>query len=463
MWDLTFLGATGTVTGSKYRVRSDEAQLMVDCGLYQGVKQLRLRNRKPPPIDLDRLDAVVLSHAHIDHSGYLPALVRDGYDGPVYCTAGTRALCEVLLPDAGRIQEEDAEYANKKAFSRHKPALPLYTEEDAERAVARLVPVEFGEELTIGDLRIELRPAGHILGAASVAVHRKGRCLLFSGDLGRSDDLLMYPPTPPGRADWIVCESTYGDRRHPPGDPIASVGQVLRETLERGGTLLIPAFAVGRTQTVLYCLHHAFQRGLAPEVPIYLNSPMATSVTALYERFSALHRLDHAQCEEIFDRVHYVRSVAESKELSQRGRFPGVIVSASGMATGGRVLHHLKELLPDARNTVLLPGFQAEGTRGDALVTGAEAVKIHGAYVPVRARVVQFDFLSAHADQAGLIAWVQACEGDPREIHLTHGNPRASDALRRLLQERMKAPVNVPEYRDEVDLDGARTDRSRRT
>jgi metallo-beta-lactamase family protein len=453
MWDLAFLGATGTVTGSKYRVRSGKAQLLVDCGLYQGVKQLRLRNRKPPPVDVERLDALVLSHAHIDHSGYLPALVRDGYEGPVYCTPATRALCGILLPDAGRIQEEDAEYANRKHFSKHHPALPLYTEEDAMRALERLVPLDFGEELAIGDLRVELRPAGHILGAASVAIRRGGRCLLFSGDLGRSDDLLMLPPTPPGRADWIVCESTYGDRLHDKEDPIEAIGGLLRETLERSGMLLIPSFAVGRAQTVLYCLHEAFRRGLAPEVPIYLNSPMATSVTALYSRFASLHRLDRAECAEVFDSVHYVRSVDESKDLSQRGTFPGVIVSASGMATGGRVLHHLKTLAPDSRNTILLPGFQAEGTRGEALASGAEAVKIHGGYVPVRARVVQLDILSAHADQIGLMDWVQACEGEPRAVYLTHGNPRASDTLRRLLQERMQTAVSTPEYRDEVELD----------
>jgi len=453
VWDLSFLGATGTVTGSKYRVRSGSAQLMVDCGLYQGVKQLRLRNRKPPPLDVAQLDALVLSHAHIDHSGYLPALVRDGYDGPVYCTPATRALCEILLPDAGRIQEEDAEYANRKRFSKHHPALPLYTEEDAERALERLVPLDFGEELTLGDLRVELRPAGHILGAASVAIRRGGRCLVLSGDVGRSDDLLMPPPTPPGRADWIVCESTYGDRVHAKQDPIEAIGKLLRETLERSGMLLIPSFAVGRAQTVLYCLHQAFQRGLAPEVPIYLNSPMATSVTALYRRFASLHRLDRAECEEVFDSVHYVRSTEESKELSQRGTFPGVIVSASGMATGGRVLHHLKTLAPDARNTILLPGFQAEGTRGDALASGAKAIKIHGGYVPVEARVVQFDTLSAHADQTALMDWVQACEGEPRAVYLTHGNPRASDTLRRLLQERMRAAISTPEYRDEVELD----------
>jgi metallo-beta-lactamase family protein len=267
----------------------------------------------------------------------------------------------------------------------------------------------------------------------------------------------MHPPDPPGRADWIVCESTYGDRRHPPVDPVEALGTVLRETLERGGTLLVPAFAVGRTQTILYCLHHAFERGLAPRVPIFLNSPMATSVTALYRRFPGLHRLGARQCGEIFDPVHYVRGTEESKELSRRGTFPGVIVSASGMATGGRVLHHLKSLAPDERNTILLPGFQAEGTRGDALARGVDAVKIHGGYVPVRARVVQLDILSAHADQDGLLGWVRACEGEPRAVYLTHGNPRSSDTLRRLLQERMAAPVSTPEYRDTVRLDGKRT------
>ncbi|MEN8184853.1 MAG: MBL fold metallo-hydrolase, partial [Myxococcota bacterium] len=305
---ISFLGATGTVTGSKYVIETDREKLLVDCGLYQGVKPLRLRNWKRPPIELDDLDAVILTHAHIDHTGYVPALVRDGYRGSIYCTPPTAALCRILLPDSGRIHEEDAAYANRKGFSRHRPALPLYTEEDALRALERLAPLEFGTQLDVGSLQFRVQPAGHILGAGSVEVRSSAGSVLFSGDLGRSDDLLMRPPKPPASPDWIVIESTYGDRAHPDVDPIVAVAEILTRTLERGGTLLVPAFAVARAQSLLFCLHEVFRRGLAPEVPVYMNSPMATSVTQLYQRFSAYHRLSHERCAEVCGLAQYVRS-----------------------------------------------------------------------------------------------------------------------------------------------------------
>jgi metallo-beta-lactamase family protein len=450
---LQFLGATGTVTGSKYAITTARDRILVDCGLYQGLKQLRLRNRRELPLDVSKLDAVVLTHAHIDHSGFLPALVRDGYRGPIYCTPPTLALCEILLPDAGRIQEEDAAYANRKSFSRHHPALPLYTEEDATRALDHLVPIEFGESRRLDDLELCIQPAGHILGAGSATLTHEGRSLLLSGDLGREDAPLMRGPTPPDSPSWVVIESTYGDRAHTKVDPVEEIGRVLTRTLQRDGTLLIPSFAVGRAQTLLYCLHEVFRRGIAPEVPVYINSPMATSVTELYRRYHEYHRLPPELCEEVCGMAHFVRSVDDSRELSSRGRFPGVIISASGMATAGRVLHHLKSLAPDTRNTILLPGFQAMGTRGDALARGASTVKIHGGHVPVRAEVVQFDHLSAHADQAGLLAWIAGCSRRPRRTFVTHGDPLASDALRRRIEETLGFRVEIPEYRDEVTLD----------
>ncbi len=449
---LTFLGAAGTVTGSKYLVTTEHERVLIDCGLYQGVKQLRSRNWKRLPLALETLDAVILSHAHIDHSGYLPALVRDGYRGRVYCTPPTEALCRILLPDSGRLNEEDASYANRKGFSKHHPALPLYTEEDASRALERLVGLEFGESLEIGSLRIRMRPAGHILGAGSVEVAHEGKTLLLSGDLGRDDDLLMHPPEAPGSPNWIVMESTYGDRRHDQADPITELAALLERTLSRNGTLLIPSFAVGRAQTILYCLHQVFQRGLAPHVPVYLNSPMATSVTRLYQRFSEYHRLSPELCDEIWGSTHFVRSVEESRELSERGSFPGVIISASGMATGGRVLHHLRTLAPNRRNTILLPGYQAPGTRGDAIAHGVEAVKIHGAYVPVRAEVAQFDLLSAHADQRGLLDWLAKCAQKPKQVYVTHGEAVPADALRRKIAETHGITARVPEFREEVEL-----------
>ena len=449
--ELTFLGAAGTVTGSKYLLEAGGSRLLVDCGLYQGVKALRLRNWAPLPVEPASIDAVVLTHAHIDHSGYLPALVRDGFAGRVLCSPPTRELCEILLPDAGHLQEEDAGYANRKGFSKHAPAMPLYTEADAVAALAAIDARPFDGWHEAGAFRFRLRPAGHILGAASVEVEHGGRRVLFSGDLGRTDDLLMHPPASPGDPDWVVVESTSGDRVHEQADPFEALAGVLTRTLDKGGILLIPSFAVGRAQTMLYCLHEIFRRKLAPRVPVYVNSPMSTDVTELFRHSSAYHRLSKEECSAVCDVAHFVRSVDESKQLGA-SRTPSVIVSASGMATGGRVLHHLRALAPNRRNTVLFPGFQAPGTRGDALVHGATSVKIHCSHVPIEAEVVQLDIFSAHADQRGLLEWVGACEKPPRRVFVTHGEPVAADTLRREIGEALGFDAHVPDYKDTVRL-----------
>jgi metallo-beta-lactamase family protein len=449
---LTFLGAAGTVTGSKYLLEAAGTRILVDCGLYQGVKQLRLRNWAELPFPPDSIDAVLLTHAHIDHSGYLPALVRNGFAGPVFCSEPTRALCEILLPDAAYLQEEDAGYANRKGFSKHHPALPLFSEADADAAIARLVPVAFDAWGAVGALRFRLQPAGHILGAASIAVECGRRRILFSGDLGRSDDLLMRPPASPGAPDWIVVESTYGDRLHPQVDPFETLASILTKTCARGGVLLIPSFAVGRAQTLLYCFHEIFRRRLAPEVPVFVNSPMATDVTELFRRSTAHHRLDAALSGAVCDVARYVRGVEESRDLVAH-RSPCVIISASGMASGGRVLHHLRALAPDPRNTLLFPGFQAPGTRGDAIVRGARHVKIHGGMVPIEAEVIQLDAFSAHADQAGLLAWMRRCERPPRRVFVTHGEAVPADTLRRLVQNELGIAAHVPEYREKIELE----------
>ncbi|MBW2413231.1 MAG: MBL fold metallo-hydrolase [Deltaproteobacteria bacterium] len=449
---LTFLGATGTVTGSKYLLEADGHRVLIDCGLYQGVKQLRLRNWEALPVDPGSIDAVLLTHAHIDHSGFLPALARDGFEGRVFCTPPTRELCGILLPDSARIHEEDAAYANRRGYSKHHPALPLYTEADAERALGQFAALDFDRWSETGPLRFRFRPAGHILGAASVEVEHAGRSILFSGDLGRSEDLLMRPPAPPGAPDWVVIESTYGDRRHDKADPFESLAKVLTDTVDRGGVLLIPSFAVGRAQTLLFCFHEILQRELVPQVPIFMNSPMATDVTQLFRRSSEYHRLPDELCGNVCDVAHYVRGIEESKRLVAR-REPCAIISASGMASGGRVLHHLRALAPDARNTILFCGFQAPGTRGDALVHGATEVKIHGAYIPVEARVLQLDIFSAHADQADLLAWLGACESPPRGVFVTHGEPAAADTLRRRIQDTSGYPARVPAYLETVELD----------
>jgi metallo-beta-lactamase family protein len=449
---LTFLGGTGTVTGSKYLLEHEGRRLLVDCGLFQGLKQLRLRNWDAFAVPPSQIDAVVLTHAHLDHSGFIPKLVQLGFRGRVHCTAATRDLCGLLLPDSGRLLEEEADYANRHGFSKHSPALPLYTEQDALAALERFMPCEFDRAFEpIAGVRVLLRPAGHLLGAASVRVEWEQRALLFSGDLGRSQDLLMNPPAPPEAADWVVIESTYGDRAHAGVDALTLLADVVNRTAARGGIVLIPAFAVGRAQTLLYAIHLLKQQRRIPDVPAFLNSPMAADATRIYQRHRGEHRLSPEQCQAMGGAAHIVNSVEESKRLNEM-HMPAIIISASGMASGGRVLHHLKAFAPDHRNSILFAGYQAAGTRGAAIVGGAATVKIHGQHVPIRAEVAQIDSLSAHADRDELLAWVGALPAAPRHVFVTHGEPAAADTLRQAIEERHRWPCSVPEYRDGVEL-----------
>ncbi|MEZ6189376.1 MAG: MBL fold metallo-hydrolase [Planctomycetota bacterium] len=448
---LTFLGAAGTVTGSKYLLEAEGSRVLVDCGLFQGVKTLRQRNWAPYPLDPASLDGILLTHAHIDHSGYLPVLLRDGFEGRVHCTEPTRDLCAILLPDSGHLQEEDARHANRKGYSKHHPAQPLYTREDGERALARFSPLRFGEPLQVGAFEVRFAQAGHILGAASIHVRHRGKTAVFSGDLGRYDDLLMRSPEPPGEADWLLVESTYGDRQHPQGDPLDALERAARPCLERGGVLLLPSFAVGRAQTLIYALTRLFEAKRLPRVPVFLNSPMATDATALFRRHAAFHKLAADRCAEVCGGVTMVRSVEESMELDRRGG-PMIVISASGMLTGGRVLHHVKAYGPDPQNAIVLPGYQPPGTRGHALLQGAERLKIHGSYVPIRAEIGQLQVFSAHADQDDLLRWVGGCERPPRQVFVTHGEPAASDTLRREIQDRLGYKARVPEHGDSVEL-----------
>lgn len=450
---IQFLGATGTVTGSKYLLHAGGVRILVDCGLFQGYKQLRLRNWAPLPVLPAEIDAVVLTHAHLDHSGYLPLLVRGGFHKKIFCIEATRDLCKILLPDSGHLQEEDAAFANRHGYSKHTPALPLYTEEDAVRSLKHFSPVEFDARFAVaGGLNAELVHAGHILGASIATVHDGKRSITFSGDLGRDDDPIMRPPARIARTDFLLVESTYGSRRHGGGDPLAGLGSIIRETIARGGVIVIPSFAVGRAQELMYYLHLLKESGAIPaQLPIFLDSPMARDVTAIYRKHHDDHRLTHAQCEAMCHAATIINTVEESQEIDRK-QVPKVIISASGMATGGRVLHHLKAFAPDHRNTILFVGYQAGGTRGAAMVAGADSVKIHGAYVPVRAQVAQIDNLSAHADSDGLLAWLSGFEKPPRHTFIVHGEPDAADALRLRIQDELAWNCRVPEYLEQAEL-----------
>ncbi|WP_460136171.1 MBL fold metallo-hydrolase RNA specificity domain-containing protein [Pseudomonas sp. S1_E04] len=449
---MTFLGAAGTVTGSKYLLEHRDLHVLIDCGLFQGYKQLRLHNWDAFQLPVRELHAIVLTHAHLDHSGYLPLLVRNGYRGPVYATPATCELAKILLRDSGRLQEEEAEFANRHGFSKHDPALPLYTEQDAERALKLLRPIELHHRVAIAlGLTILLREAGHILGAATVEIVADGVTLVCSGDLGRPNDPLMFAPQTIEHTDYLLVESTYGDRRHVVEPPEQTLAEVINRTALRHGITLVPSFAVGRAQLLMYHLYRLKQQHAIPDLPIYLNSPMATDVTRLYQRFRSEHRLSLEECQGMCDGTHFITSVQQSIALDLQ-RSPAIIIAASGMATGGRVLHHLKALAPNPLNTLLVPGFQAGGTRGAQIVAGAPSVRIHGQDVPIRAEVVPMDTLSAHADADEIMQWLRGFTHAPTHTYVVHGEPNASDVLRRRISQELGWSVSVPEYRDQVEL-----------
>ena len=450
--NLAFLGAAGTVTGSKTLVTREGKQLLVDCGLFQGYKNLRLMNWEAFPFDPKRLDAVVLTHAHLDHSGALPLLVKHGFRGPVFASPGTIDVCGILLPDSGRLQEEDADYANRHHISKHKPALPLYTEDDAKRALRRLEPLPFEQRADVaGAFRLRLRPAGHILGASSVELTVNDTTVLFSGDLGRPDDSIMRAPTPIERADHVVVESTYGDRLHDTQDAELVLGDVIRRTAVRGGIVVIPAFAVGRAQSLLYAIWRLKSRAAIPDLPVFLNSPMAIDMTEIYHRHRAEHRLSVEECSGLCHVAKMVRSIEESRALVAQ-RHPAIIVSASGMATGGRVLHHLKALAPDHRNTIVFAGFQAGGTRGARIVAGEPSIRIHGEDVAVNAEVVSLPGMSAHADARQIVQWLATAPQSPRGIYLNHGEPAPADALRQRIERDLGWSATVPRLGQTVEI-----------
>jgi metallo-beta-lactamase family protein len=458
---LSFHGGAGTVTGSRHLLKADGSSVLIDCGLFQGLKELRLMNWEKPSFDIDAVDHLLLTHAHIDHAGYLPRLVKLGYGGLVHCTPATRDLAGILLLDSAKIQEEDARYANKKKFSKHAPALPLYDTDDAQAALGRLRPVHYDHWLKLDShLRARFINAGHILGSAHIEVRaRSGKdeiTVLFSGDIGRYDMPLHPDPSPPPASDFLVIESTYGDRDHEPTSFIEQMKKPLREAIERGGTVLVPSFAVARAQLVTLLLREAMENGDIPTVPIHIDSPMAINTTRLYGKYLNEENLDAEIVGEGKNRlfpedVQFHRTVSESRELNEKSG-PRIIISSSGMLTGGRVLHHLKRLLPDERNLIVLVGFQAAGTRGRALLEGARHLKMHGEMIPVEAQFMSVQGLSAHADRHGLIRWLRSAESLPKTVFVVHGEPEASQAMAALIEKELSIRAIVPRLGSRYDL-----------
>lgn len=453
MATLTFWGAAGTVTGSRFVLDAAGGRVLIDCGLFQGYKVLRERNRLAFPVSPDSIDAVVVTHAHLDHSGYLPALVRDGFRGAVHVTDGTRELLGLLLPDSAYLQEEEARFAAKKGYSKHQRPTPLYRTADADRALQALEahPLRATIEPVPG-VRVTFVPAGHILGASQLTIEVDGRVLHVSGDLGRRDDALMLPPTPLaelGRIDRLLLEGTYGDRRHPDADPADELAEAITPVVRRGGIVIIPAFAVGRAQTLLLHLHRLRSSGRIPDVPVYLNSPMAVDASILYRHHPEEHRIASSELAAMYRDVRLVRDVDDSKLLNLRGG-PMIIVAASGMLTGGRVLHHIAAYGDDERNAILLAGYQAGGTRGAALQRGDRSLRIFGREHPIRATVITLSSMSAHADADGIIDWMRGA--DIGDAHVVHAEPDAADALRRRIAMELGVPVRVTEQAQRVEV-----------
>ena len=444
---ITFLGGTGTVTGSKYLVQHADQKLLVDCGLFQGYKQLRLRNWNPLHVAPKEINAVVLTHAHLDHSGYIPLIYAQGYRGKVHASAATCDLCNILLPDSGHIQEEDAEFLNRHGYSKHEPALPLYDKHQAIQSLGLLKPESMGKPFSpIAGWKVTLSSAGHILGASSVLVEVAGRRILFSGDLGRPDDLLMPPPDQPPLADTVLIESTYGNREHPEDNVIAELGNALKKVSARGGVAVIPVFAVGRAQAILYAISLLKERGDIPHgLPVFLDSPMAVHTTELYKKHPHAHRLNAQGIRDLENVATMIESTDQSKKLASR-HGPMVILAASGMATGGRVLHHLAHYLPNHRNMVILTGYQAPGTRGATLANGSGVVRIHSKDIQINAEVVQLQSSSAHADAVQLIDWLRSMKEAPSQVYVVHGEPEASDALRQRIHQSLGWRALVPEH-----------------
>ena len=453
---LKFLGATECVTGSKYLIQTEKENILVDCGLFQGRKELRLRNWDKFPIDPSTIHAVLLTHAHLDHSGYIPLLVKNGFCGKIYCTPSTYDLCSILLPDSGYLQEEAARFANKHKFSKHKPALPLYTEKDAEASLRYFKLVDFEKNYQLFDddanINICFNRSGHILGAATILVKTKETSILFSGDLGRLNDPIMQPPQPIIHADYLVIESTYGNRAHENISPLDQLETVINRIAKRNGTIVVPAFAVGRAQTILYLIHVLKETQRIPNIPVFLDSPMAIDATEIFLRYNSEHKLSSNEANQVCKGATYVNTVEESKAISMN-KAAKIIISASGMAVGGRVLHHIKTFGPDERNAILFTGYQADGTRGDTLVRKHQReVKIFGQTVPINAEILELENVSAHADAEEIMLWLKNFIIAPKTVFITHGEVDAAHALNAKITESFDWSCVIPTYMQESVL-----------
>lgn len=457
---IQFLGATGTVTGSKFHISNDDGAWLVECGLFQGLKELRKRNWNELPIDIELLDAIILTHAHIDHSGYLPVVIDRGFNGSVLASESTVELCKILLPDAGYLQEEDAKFAAKKGFSKHKNPLPLYTYDDAIRSLQyfKSIPDRKWYQLST-NMRIMLRPAGHILGSRfiNLSVDDKKRHfnLLFAGDIGGYDSVIAVDPGQVKSVNYLVLEATYGDRLHSEEDPMQRLEEIINKTVKRGGKIIIPAFAVGRTQEVLFLLRKLEIEGRLPDIPIYLNSPLAIDATTVYLKFMHEHNFfqNGKASAEVFkpSRLSLVHEAEDSKRLNALPG-PAIIISSSGMMTGGRILHHLKAYLPDPKSTLVITGFQAAGTRGRSILDGAKSVKIHGIPVAINAEIDFVESLSAHGDWRDIMRWLEGFERPPETTFLVHGEPESLEALRSKIEDKLKWNVVIPKYMEKFEL-----------
>jgi metallo-beta-lactamase family protein len=444
--EITFLGAAQTVTGSKYLLSFDSKKILVDCGLFQGVRELRQRNWRALSVDASAISRVILTHAHIDHSGYLPLLNKQGFEGDVLCTPGTYDLCGVLLPDSGYLQEEEARYANKHGYSKHHPALPLYTMNDALESLKSFRVHAFHQPIVLGEkTTLEFLHAGHIIGASVVRIQHQGKTLVFSGDLGRPNDEVMRAPEPVTGADALVIEATYGDRTHPGTHSLTELAEVINRTVNRGGSMVVPSFAVGRAQVLLYLIYELKRRGDIPDLPVYLDSPMAESATDIFMKYPNEHRLSHEVVRDMCREVRYVKTPEESKKIDTM-KTPVIVISASGMVTGGRVLHHIKYFAPDARNTILFSGYQAEGTRGAAILGGAKRVKMLGGEVAINAEVAVLENLSAHADANETMQWLKQFKSAPRQVFITHGEPASATTLKARIESELGWRCTVPTY-----------------